>query len=415
MSNIIGLLLLLILLIGISAPVNAFDLDSELDNWWFPYVGQFHGHWDLGVGAHMFNDHFNLRNLQLRTDVDLAPGIRVNSIIRSNEKFDTIDGFNPNFDEIYIEGYGFRDGEYGKLSASLKIGKMRYLRFPEPDLISKFDHVPGTEDLRYDDFETGYNGEMLTIDYKSDLGLGYHVTGINWDFGDRTGSNWIENYLFYHDQWGAIDFESRVGRLPFRHSAGDQIGSGKHLGYSGPGFNVYLGANWRGYKAGILYENIENEKYNEQDIRTGVMVQFAFSNVTELLGKLRFDYTRSPEGIVTHIPLGSGEFGFAQQKPKNAELVGEIKAKRIITYWQNGQSRNFYEHRVSKWGNTDPTETTVVMKTKSWRLELESLVSPHTSLRTWDDLVKWEEHRQGPAQLNQPVVYKFYKFVDSDE
>ena len=399
-----------------AATISARDLKTEADKWWFPYVGRLHGHWDLGVGAHFFNDHFSLRNLQLRTDFDLAPGLRVNSIIRSNEKFDTIEGFNPNFDQIYIEGYGFRDGEYGKLSASLKIGKMRYLRFPEPDLISRFDQVPGTEDLRYDDFETGYNGQMLTIDYKSDLGLGYHMTGINWDFGDRTGSNWIENYLFYHEQWGPIDFESRVGRLPLRHPGGpvEREGRPYHLGRSGPGFNLYLGANWRGYKAGVLYENIKDEKYNERDIRTGVMVQFAFSNVTELLGKLHFDYTRTPEGVVTHIPLASGEFGFAEQKPENAELVGEIKAERVITYWQNGQGRNFYEHRISKWGMTDPTKAKVVIETKPWRLKLESLVSPHTSFRTWDDLVQWEEHRQGPAQLNQPVVYKFYKFVDSE-
>ncbi len=406
---IIGSGLIIMLLVASYSTTYALDLEQEVDKWWFPYVGQLNGHWDLGVGAHFFNDHFKLRNLQLRTGLDLGPGLRVNSIVRSNKKFDTIDGFNPNFDEIYIEGYGYRDGEYGILSASLKIGQMRYLRFPEPDLIAKFDHVPGTEDLRWDNAETGYNGQLLTLDYKSDLGLGYHLSGINWGFGDRSGSNLIENYLFYHDQWGPIDLESRVGRLPLRHSAGPMIGSGSHLGSSGPGFNLYLGGNWRGYKAGLLYENVENKRHDQRDIRTGVLVQFAFSDVTELLGKLRFDYTRTPEGIVNHIPLASGDFGFAEEQPSNTELVGEIKAKRVITYWQNGQGRNFYEHRVSKWGITDPSTTTVIMETKPWRLKLESLVSPHTSFRTWDDLVQWEEHRQGPAQLNQPVVYKFYK------
>ncbi|MGI6788024.1 MAG: hypothetical protein ACOX4X_00785 [Aminobacterium colombiense] len=44
-------------------------------------------------------------------------------------------------------------------------------------------------------------------------------------------------------------------------------------------------------------------------------------------------------------------------------------------------------------------------------MELESLVSPHTDLWSWDDLKKWEEDRMGPAQLNQKVVYRFYKKV----
>jgi len=123
---------------------------------------------------------------------------------------------------------------------------------------------------------------------------------------------------------------------------------------------------------------------------TGIMVEFAFSKVTDILDSLRFDYTRSPEGFVTHIPLASGEFGYAAEKPANSELVGEIKAEKVITYWQNGQGRNFYEHTLSKWGNTDPKEAAVVMDADTWHLKLEALVSPHTSCSSWDDLVQWE-------------------------
>lgn len=81
----------------------------------------------------------------------------------------------------------------------------------------------------------------------------------------------------------------------------------------------------------------------------------------------------------------------------------------MITYWQNGQGRNFYEHTLSKWGETDSENSTVVMESDTWYLKLEALVSPHTSFENWDDLVQWEKHRQGPAQLAQPVTYKFYK------
>ncbi len=383
--------------------------NSDPAGWWFPSTGSFSGHWDLGMGAHIWNNRFDLRNLQLRTNFDLAPGLRINSIIRSNKKFDTIEGFNPNFDELYLEAYGFHRSEYGKFSASLKTGKMRYLRFPEPDLISYFDHVPGTEDLRFEDAETGYNGQLLTLDYQTKLGLGYHLTGINWAYGDRDGSDLIENYIYYRDRWGAVDFEGRAGTLALRHSAGGNIGSGSHLGESGPGFNIYLGGNWRGYKAGFLYEEVKNEEYDEVDRRTGIMVEFAFSDVTELLGKLRFDYTRSPEGIVTHIPLASGQFGYQREAPEGTELVGEVEAERVMTYWQNGQARNFYEHRISKWGITDPKSTDVVMEVNPWYLQLEALVSPHTSVSSWDELREWENDRQGPAQLKQKVTYKYYE------
>jgi len=188
-----------------------------------------------------------------------------------------------------------------------------------------------------------------------------------------------------------------------------KAGGGSHLGYSGDGYNIYLGGNWRGYRAGVLYEEVENERENETDRRTGFMVEFAFSDVTELLGKLRFDYTRSPEGFAAHIPIASGYFGYLDQKPEGTELVGEIKAERVMTYWQNGQARNFYEHRISKWGVTDPKETAVVMEVDSWYLQLEALVSPHSLPTNWDEVKEWESGRQGPAQLKQPVTYKFYQ------
>jgi hypothetical protein len=402
------LLILIIFLASLTAAAKA-PTKTEPEGWWLPNTGRFNGHWDLGMGAHLWNDHFNLRNLQLRTNVDLGPGLRLNSILRSNKKFETIEGFDPTFDELYLEGYAFHQSNFGKLSLSLKTGRMRYLRFPEPDLISYFDHVPGTEDLRFDDAETGYNGQMLTFDYETKTGLGYHATGINWDYGDRDGSNWIENYIYYRDSWKALDFEARAGKLALRHSAGEYTGSGSHLGYSGDGFNIYLGGNWRGYRAGLLYEEIENEQYNETDRRTGFMVEFAFFDVTELLGKLRFDYTRSPEGFVAHIPLASGDFGYLSKKPEGTELVGEIKAERVMTYWQNGQARNFYEHRISKWGITEAEETAVVMEVDPWYLQLEALVSPNDFPTNWDEIKEWESGRQGPAQLKQPVTYKFYR------
>ena len=74
------------------------------------------------------------------------------------------------------------------------------------------------------------------------------------------------------------------------------------------------------------------------------MVQFARSPVTEALGKIHFDYTRSLEGFVVLLPLNTGYWGTTRIVPKNAILVEEIATQRVITYWQNGQGRNFYAH-----------------------------------------------------------------------
>lgn len=400
LKKLIIIILILTSLFLTPAGVNAAESDL-----WLPYTGRFNGHWDLSVGAHIWppDDYYVLKNLQLRTAFDLAPGLRFHSILRSNKEFDRIDVFDPTFDELYLEAYGHHESDLGKLSLSLKAGKMRYLRFPYPDLISTFDHVPGIEDLRLDDQETGYSGQMLTLEYESKYNLGYHLTGINWDYGDREGRNLIENYLFYRNDFGPIDFEARAGRMQLRRPVSE-------LGRGGRGYSIYLGGSWEGYKAGFLYENLRNEELDQQDIMTGVMVTFDFSSITELFGEVRFDYTRSPQGIGMHFPLAGGYIGdLKEEPPENGVLVGEIEAERVITYWQNSQGRNFYEHRISSWGEQAGDDIVVVIDEEPWYLKLEALVSPNTSFRTWDDLVTWERQRQGPAQLGQYVTYEFYR------
>jgi len=399
------LIVISLILISLFLTLSSSVAVAAEDGLWLPYIGRFNGHWDLSVGAHLWpiDDYYKLKNLQLRTNFDLAPGLRVNSVLRSNKEFDRIDKLEPTFDELYLETYGHHEHDFGKLSLSLKVGKMRYLRFPYPDLISTFDHVPGIEDLRIDGAETGYSGQMLTLEYESKYNLGYHLTGINWGFGDREGRNLIENYLFYRNNFGPIDLEARIGQMQLRRPV-------SKLGRAGKGYSIYLGGSWEGYKAGLLYENLKNEKHDQQDIMTGVMVTFDFSSITELLGRVRFDYTRSPQGFGMQFPLASGYLGdLREETPEDGVLVGEIEAERVITYWQNSQGRNFYEHRISSWGEQAGDDIIVVIDEEPWYLKLEALVSPHTSFKTWDDLVTWERQRQGPAQLGQYVTYKFYR------
>lgn len=371
--------------------------DEELTptyGWWFPYTGRLSGSWETGLGVHFWTDHLMWRNLQFRSTLNLAPGIRVHNIIRSNHSFDSLTPFDPFFDELYAEGYGFHTTPSSKFSANIKLGRLRYLRFPYPDITSMFDQVPGMEDLTRN-IQSAYQGALLSLEYARKSGLGYHVQAISWIDSTQTGANFIENFLFYRKKFGVADLEVRVGDLQKRTPP---------LGRSGPGYSIYLGGNWRKYKVGLLFEDIETEP-----IRTGVLVEFAPSIITKLLGCIRFDYTRSPEGFVLQIPVAAGLFNLKTTAPKGSALVGKVIAERTITYWQNGQGRNFYEHIISRYGMTNGDDLVVVITKEPWYLRIESLVSPKYHIHTWDDLIEWERKRQGPAQLAQRVTYSYFK------
>jgi hypothetical protein len=388
---IISLLLLLIVPCtnGYAEKTNTTPQDK---GWYFPYLGQGKGTWDASVGIFFWSDTFHTRNLQLRGDMDLAPGMRWHTVVRSNREQDTLSGFHPHFDENYLEGYGFHEIKTGTLSASLRVGNMRYLHFPYPDAIAVFDQVPGIGDLTSSQ-KTGYSGELLTLDYAHKTGLGLHVSGINWGFGREGGSQILEDYLFYRQNVGKLHFETHVGGLAVRPEP---------LGRKENGYNVYLGTTGTRYTVGLLYEKLQN-----QPAYTGVMVTFPMNNTTKAMGKVAFDYDRTPEGFAMQIPLAAGRIGGIQTKvPEGGVLVGEMKAERLRTYWQNGQVRNYYEHRVSNWGETGGADLIVVMKEEPWYLQTEALVSPH---KFSEGLKTWERDRQGPAQLSQKVTYQFYK------
>lgn len=385
-------LLVLAMLPYTSGQAQKVEPISEAPGWSFPYLGAGKGTWDASVGIFFWSDTFHARNLQLRSDMDMAPGVRWHTVVRSNREQDTLTGFQPHFDENYLEGYGFRKDTTGTLSASLRVGNMRYLHFPYPDAIAVFDQVPGIGDLTSGQ-KTGYSGELLTLDYAHKSGLGLHASGINWGFGHEGGSNLLENYLFYRQNLGNIHFETHVGGLAVRPEP---------LGRKENGYNVYLGTTGTRYTVGLLYE-----KLHDQPAYTGIMVTFPINNTTKAMGKVAFDYDRTPEGFAMQIPLVSGTIGNVQKKiPEGGVLVGEINAERLRTYWQNGQVRNYYEHRTSSWGKTGSSDTVVVMKEEPWQLQAEALVSPHlfnVGFKTW------EKDRQGPAQLSQTVTYQFYK------
>lgn len=382
--------------VAFSVGISEANAKAEQDNTWvFPTIGTGNGHWSSSVGVFLSKDDVELRNLQLRADIDVAPGVRYHTLIRSDREMEKLDGFDPHFDENYIEGYGFKHTSSGTLSANLRVGNVRYLHFPYPDSIAMFDQVPGISDLQNGQ-QIGYSGELLTLDYAHKSGLGAHLSGINWDFGRDGGTDMIENYIYYGKDFGKLHFETHVGGLQARPEP---------LGRRETGYNWYLGTKGKRYDVGILHEKLDNNP-----AYTGIMVTFPMNNTTKRMGKVAFDYDRSPEGFAMQLPSASGTIGDVRKvAPENGELVGEIKAERLRTYWQNGQVRNFYEHRISNWGETGKQNLIVVMEEEPYYLQAEALVSPHTKFGGWDDLKDWEEDRQGPAQLSQKVTYKFYR------
>ncbi|MDD4160799.1 MAG: hypothetical protein PHO18_07625 [Synergistaceae bacterium] len=402
---------IILLFFLLALPAYSMERDNS-EGWFFPTIGTFNGTWELGVGAHFWDDHFDLRNLQLRADLDLAPGLRWHALARTNRKLNGLDEWDPRLDEHYVEWYGFHRSTSGTFSFSAKYGKSRYLRFPFPDAISTFDQVPGVEDLTGGE-ESGYSGLICTVDYAHRSGLGLHGVWVDWGLGVDRPAEWAEKYIFYRHVSAPWHFEARYGDLALRSLP---------LGRSNEGYSLFLGRDIGDWSVGLFFEDVRG-----QETYTGIVVTFAEGNTTALLGSMAFDYTRSPNGFAVQVPLVSGTIGnlrrsksayytgilMKQGKKDYADmegfvLVGEVVAERIRTYWQNGQARNWYEHRLSGWGRTSGPGVFAVMVEDPWYLKLEALVSPHTAFSSWEALEDWESDRMGPAQLNQKVLYRFY-------
>ncbi|MDA1353553.1 MAG: hypothetical protein O3A01_03665 [bacterium] len=362
--------------------------------WWTPNMPNGSGHYDTSVGFHFWKDHTEFRNAQFRWMHYFQPGLRFNTVYRSNRDRRHIEEFEPTADEIYLEWFGFFNSSSSQLALSAKAGRMRYLRFPYPDIISMYDQVPGIEDLK-GRFATGYQGLLLTNEWAHQSGLGWHATNLLWVDSPVDGWRTIENYAFFRWRWKWLEFEGRAGRLAERESP---------LQDGSLGTAYYVGSEWRGCKVGVLLESLESE-----GIRTGLLVQFAPSKVTNALGTVRLDYTRENEGFAIQPRLLHGYYGIRKEAPENAVEVGRILVERSMTYWQDGQARNNYEHVIATWGETKGDDLIVVADEQAQYLRIESLVSRVHKFDDVDDFEAWEEQRQGPAQLARPVIYRFYR------
>ena len=71
--------------------------------------------------------------------------------------------------------------------------------------------------------------------------------------------------------------------------------------------------------------------------------------------------------------------------------------------------RNFYEHIISKKGDTDSNDLIVRINEKPERLDIESIVSPYHEFKSFQDFINWNSQGRRLGQYSQNVIYEFYK------
>jgi hypothetical protein len=365
---------------------------EENTGWSTHSIGAGRGHASISLGAQFWDNYFKIRNLIARITLEVAPGIRAHFIGRRREGSWRRMPFHPDVDEAYIEGLGFYNSPAIHLALNLKVGRVRYLRFPAPDRLSEFDQVPGISDLTGGP-QTDYRGALLTLETWHRSGLGFHFGGIAWGFDAApAGANAIEAYAFFRRSFGdGWTVEGRVGGLAGRP---EPPGRPAHRGGS-----LFLSGKIGEFDIGAMIERRRGDR-----TYTGVMVRFLPGDGTYFMGKTGFDYQRSPEGASVQFDLFHFRFNEWSHPAPGEELVGQVRAVRVRTFWRQGFQRNEYEHRLSSWGQTSGPGLRVVVKEQPWYLQLEALVSPHTSLNR-----AWFRDRQGPGQLAQEVIYSFYR------
>ncbi len=370
--------------------VNKTGLSEPSPFGWNPhFIGAWRGDFDLSIGLKVWENQFAFRNLNLSGTVDIAPGLRLRGQIRRREGETQI--FVPEADEAYLELFNHYRAPNASANYSLKLGRSRYLHSPYPDAISQFDLPTSITDLQGQGV-TDFRDALLQSEWALNSGWGVHGGALAAFWGGHPRFNVIESYGFYRGDFGrGWHFESRLGLLQVRVLPYGRAGE--------VGGNVYLGKQLGEFNVGLLYENKRNEPQY-----TGIMVQFRPGPVTRALGKISFDYSRTPEGLTFQFPIWHGRLNQSRFVRSNDILVGEVRAVRIRTLFPQGVTRNQYEHRLASWGETGDSKLHCVVQEEPWYLQTEALISPHLT----PDAI-WERDRQGPAQYVQRVTYRFYR------
>jgi hypothetical protein len=372
------------------AQVNRTGLSEPPPYGWNPrFIGSWRGDFDLSIGLKLWTNQFAFRNLNLSGTVDVAPGVRLRGQIRRREGETQF--FVPEADEAYLEIFNHYRAPQFNADYSVKFGRTRYLHFPYPDAIAQFDLPTSIQDFAGGGV-TDYRDIVLQSELAWHSGLGLHAGALAVLWGGRPRLNLLEAYGFYRRDFGrGWHFESRAGLLQVR-----QLPYGRDGELGGV---AYLGKQIGEFNVGLLYE----AKRNEQ-VYTGIMIQFRPGPVTRALGKVTFDYSRQPEGFTFQFPIWHGRLNQSRFVRSGDILVGEVRAIRIRTVFPQGVPRNQYEHRLASWGENSDPRLRCVVEEEPWYLQTEALISPNLPTDS-----NWEKERQGPGQYVQRVTYRFYR------
>ena len=357
--------------------------------WHTDYIGPFRGAFDASFGVKIWTDRFNFRSLLFGGAMDLAPGLRARGSVRRREG--EVKAFQIDPDEYYLEAYNQYRAPHWTAGASLRLGHVRYLHFPFPDAIAEFDQVPGISDLTGGP-PTDYRDAVLVAEIAAGSGWGIHLAGRAEVVDAPPAATLMEAYGFYRRDFGrGWHLEGRLGAIAVRREP---------LGRAGqPGGDLYLGKRLGEFNVGVLYERKRTEREY-----SGLMVQFRPGPVTRAIGRVSLDYSRAPAGFTAQIPLLHIRVNESRVVRSGDVLVGEVRAVRIRTLWQQGFTRNEYEHRLESWGETAAPQLHCVVTEEPWYLQTEALVSPHLVPDA-----RWERDRQGPGQYVQRVTYRYYR------
>jgi len=362
--------------------------------WHTDFIGPWRGDFDLSFGIKFWTDKFQFRNLIFGGTVDLASGLRLRAQLRREEGDDHF--FNIDTDEAYLEAYNqYRAPEYN-FGINLRVGRVRYVRFPYPDAIAHFDLPPGVSDISGGP-RTDFHDILLQGEFALNSGWGAYWGGLATVFDGPPQANVINAYGFYRNTFkGGWRIEGRLGWLGRRQEP--------YFGAARQGYNVYVGKQLGEFHIGLLYEKRQGEpEYS------GVMLQFRPGPVTRALGHVSFDYSRKVEGFSVQLPVWHSRLQQSRFVRSGDILVGEVRAIRVRTLFQESYQRNQYEHRLASWGETADPSLHCVVTEEPWYLQTEALISPHL---TFDS--QWENDRQGPAQFLQRVTYRFYRPFKKD-
>ena len=237
-------------------------------------------------------------------------------------------------------------------AASLRVGHVRYLHFPYPDAIAEFDQVPGIGDLNGGS-ATDYRDAVFVAEMVDQQRLGRSRERRAQAVDAPSAAVFMEAYGFYrHDAGHGWHVEGRLGasRCAGSRSAGPRSGRRRIRRQAVRRVQRRIPLRAQAHRAGI------ERRHGPIPARPGYPgTRQGRVRLFSQPGRL-YRPDSAPPPPHEREPVRAG---------RDDVLVGEVRAVRIRTLWQQGYPRNEYEHRLEFGGATPPTRAFTASSPKS--------------------------------------------------